>query len=210
MDGELALGAFPAVQKFWEGGEFKFMGSGIRYHKIAFFSVKVYDLGLYVETDAARAALQKLKDAGRLGDYNDDVMCTALLEGGFNKLLQIHMLRSVALGDFFDSLNESLEPRLAKTGDTGLMKPFEDWFQGKSLSNGSNMLTMWEGAGSGALVGDLFAPGETDFASRKPGLHIDSANFSHALFDIYMGTDDPKIPPAKKLWAQSARDLIGV
>lgn len=32
---------FPVVERFWEGGEFRFMGSGIYYKKILFIGVKV-------------------------------------------------------------------------------------------------------------------------------------------------------------------------
>ena len=34
-------GNFPQIVKLWAGGEFKFLGSGIKYRKIVFVSIQV-------------------------------------------------------------------------------------------------------------------------------------------------------------------------
>lgn len=36
------LTVFPGQQNFWTGGVFRLLGSGIRYYKLAFFNVKVW------------------------------------------------------------------------------------------------------------------------------------------------------------------------
>ena len=54
------LGDFPPIERFWEGGEFTLMGSGIYYKKILFIGVKVdlsNGLNLYLPADASRHAL---------------------------------------------------------------------------------------------------------------------------------------------------------
>ena len=35
------MGSFPDATKIWTGGEFKLLGSGIKYRKIAFFNIQV-------------------------------------------------------------------------------------------------------------------------------------------------------------------------
>ena len=39
--GKRRVGGFMPQQKFWRGGDYVFLGSGIRYHKFGWFDVKV-------------------------------------------------------------------------------------------------------------------------------------------------------------------------
>jgi hypothetical protein len=50
-------------------------------------------VALYVETETARAELQRLKKEGFFKDYSEDSLCAALSVGKFRKLLQIQLLR---------------------------------------------------------------------------------------------------------------------
>eukprot|EP00891_Asterochloris_glomerata_P000771 jgi/Astpho2/771/Aster-00630 len=76
--------------------------AGIRYHKIAFISVKVkvYAVALYVEKATAQAELRRMAQEGQLHDKSVDAMCRALFNGNFCKVVELHMLRSVSTEDF--------------------------------------------------------------------------------------------------------------
>eukprot|EP00884_Botryococcus_braunii_P009435 jgi/Botrbrau1/18493/Bobra.0072s0072.1 len=199
------VGDFPPEEKLWEGGDFKFLGSDIKYKKIIFVDVQIYRIALYVETESAKAELKRLQKEGFITDFSEESLCKALSAGKFRKLLQIQFLRSVTLSQFQTELEKDLKPRLEKTGDQGLLQPFFDFFKGKDLSYLSQLLALWEV--EGVLTGGLFPPGFDDFADAKVTIGLPSENFCLALFDIYIGSDSIT-PNGRKKWAEAALELL--
>ncbi len=150
------------MQTFWEGGECANLGFGTRTKKIGFIGfkvpwhltvfgaftqdliygvcVQVYNVALYVEADPAKATLQ-------LSDPSTDSVCSALLNGQFQKVLQIHMLRDVTSTQFKDGLRENLVPNLKKYGGDEHLETFMDFFSDKKIGNGSEIPLLWSGNG---------------------------------------------------------------
>ncbi len=102
--------------------------------------VQVYNVALYVEADPAKATLQ-------LSDPSTDSVCSALLNGQFQKVLQIHMLRDVTSTQFKDGLRENLVPNLKKYGGDEHLETFMDFFSDKKIGKGSEIPLLWSGDG---------------------------------------------------------------
>ncbi|KAK9841589.1 hypothetical protein WJX74_008401 [Apatococcus lobatus] len=201
------LTVFPGQQSFWTGGVFRLLGSGIRYYKLAFFSVKVYELALFAEDSTCAASLQNLKAQGFFRDLSDQTCCAALSAGSFKKMLVYHMLRSVTRAQFVDRLLEDLRPRLQKTGDEGLLPPFISYFNDKSFEAGTQFLMLW--TEEGVLEGGVFPARQQDFVHVQPTLRLPSQNLCKAIFDIYLEPDTP-VPDARQQWIASVRRAVGV
>ena len=101
---------------------------------------------MYVEEKGAKAEFLKLQEAGFFKDHDEETMCKALLEGSFNKLLQIRLLRSVTPSQLTGEIGRDLEPRLAKTGNEALWNKFEDYVGDRSLNKGVNFMALVHGS----------------------------------------------------------------
>jgi len=83
----------------------------------------------------------------QLSDPSTDSVCSALLNGQFQKVLQIHMLRDVTSTQFKDGLRENLVPNLKKYGGDEHLETFMDFFSDKKIGNGSEIPLLWSGDG---------------------------------------------------------------
>jgi hypothetical protein len=193
---------FPLVQKLWMGDEFRTVGAGCRTKKIAIINVKVYAIALYVEAEKGARELG-IRDRGGFFETEDDY-CSALVDGGFLKALQIQLVRDVDGGTFVDALNEALQPRLSLSGELAVLDTFKAFFDGKKLSNGTNIVLLYRG--DGTL--DVVVKDKQDTLDKaSPDLSIPSAGLCRALFEIYLGTKS-LVPDAKKEWAKGAKELL--
>lgn len=117
------------------------MGAALRAKKVAFVAVKVYAVALYVEADLAARELG-VRDRGGFFE-NDDDYCSALVDGGFNKVLQIQLARDIEGSQFVEALEESLRPRLSLSGETSTLEEFSNFFQSRKLAKGTNIWLMY-------------------------------------------------------------------
>jgi len=106
--------------------------------------IQVYNIVLYVEAAPAKATLQ-------FPDSSPNSVCNALLNGQFQKVLQIHMLRDVTSTQFKDGLRENLVPNLKKHGGDEYLETFMDFFSDKKIGKGSEIPLLWSGEVSSML-----------------------------------------------------------
>lgn len=200
-------GDFPLQQTFWKGGsQFVLLGSGVRYYKLGFISVKVYGLAMYVEQNTAMAEIARLKSQGQFkdGDMSVERMCSVLGSLNVTKVVQMHLMRSISSKQFTDAIAEALKPRLQGTSAYSLIAGFERYFAAKSLSTDCNVPIMNTGGG---LELDLMVPGNTDFAQLTPNETISSPQFAAALFDIWLRADTP-VTGAREHWTEQLKQMI--
>ena len=107
--------------------------------------MQIYEVALYVEEKGARAEFLRLHKAGFFKQLDEETMSKALLEGRFNKLLQIRLLRSVTPSQLIGEIGRDLEPRLAKTGNEALWNKFKNYVGDKSLGKGVNFMALIHG-----------------------------------------------------------------
>jgi hypothetical protein len=179
------------------------MGAGVRSKKIALFGVKVYAVALFVE--AAKAAHELgVRDRGGFFE-NDDDFCSALVDGGFIKALQIELVRDVEGATFVEALNEALRPRMALTGETAILEQFRAFFGEKKLGKGTNIVLMYR---TDATL-DVAVRGSRpeSWAAETPGLSIPSPSLARALFEVFLG-EKSVVPDARKEFANGARALL--
>jgi hypothetical protein len=117
------------------------MGAGLRTKKIAIINVKVYAIAFYVEAEKAARELG-VRDRGGFFESDDDY-CSALVDGGFNKVLQIELARDVEGSQFVEALEEALRPRMALSGETSVLEQFAAFFQQRKLTKGTNIWMMY-------------------------------------------------------------------
>ena len=92
------------------------MGTGIRRRTI--FRVKVYAFGLYVDADAARAALVDFAGATAEALERDQRFTRRLLDLDFGMALRLVMTRTVSGGDVADAFDEALPRECRGPGPT--------------------------------------------------------------------------------------------
>ncbi|KAL3159218.1 hypothetical protein ABBQ32_011195 [Trebouxia sp. C0010 RCD-2024] len=197
---------FPQVAKFWQGESYRCMGAGVRTKKVAFVGVKVYAVALYVEAEPAANELGIRHRGGFFTDDSDDDYNLALTDGAFSKLIQVQLVRKIEGEQFFGAIEEALTPRLGVTGEMATLNNFKQFFHGKSLEKGTNILLLWKTEG----VLDVVAksnPDSQDYSQVKPDLSIESPGLCRALFEVYTGSSSV-VPEAKKSWADGARRLL--
>lgn len=194
---------FTCAMLYRVGEDYRAMGAGVRTKKIAFIGVKVYAVALYVE--AAKAAHELgVRDRGGFFE-NDDDFCSALVDGGFIKGLQIELLRDVDGATFVEALNDALRPRLVLAGESLTLNKFGAIFQGKKLTKGTNILLVY---GTDATLDVSIReqrPG--DWSAELPDASIPSPSLCRALFEVFLGQASV-VPEARKEWAQGARALL--
>lgn len=197
---------FPEVTKFWQGDTYRCMGAGVRTKKVAFVGVKVYAVAMYVEAEAAANELGIRNRGGFFQGNSDDDYNQALTDGAFSKLLQVQLVRKIEGEQFFSAIEEALTPRLGVTGEMATLNKFKQFFDGKSLEKGTNILLLWKTEGVLDVVAKTH-PDSQDYSQVKPDLTIESPGLCRALFEVYTGSNTV-VPEAKKAWADGARQLI--
>lgn len=197
---------FPQVTQFWHGEKYRCMGAGVRSKKVAFVGVKVYAVAMYVEAEAAGRELGVRHRGGFFQDNSNDDYVLALTDGAFNKLLQIQLVRKVEGEQFFGAIEEALTPRLSVTGEMSTLNKFKQFFHGKSLEKGTNVLLLWKTEGSLEVLVKS-DPVSQDYSQAQPDLKIDSPGLCRALFEVYTGSNSV-VPDAKVTWAEGAKLLL--
>lgn len=197
---------FPEVTKFWHGEPFRCMGAGVRTKKVAFINVKVYAVALFVEAEAAARELGVRHRGGFFSDDSNDDYNQALTDGAFSKLLQVQLVRKIEGDQFFEAIEEALTPRLRITGELSTLTKFKEFFNGRSLEKGTNILLLWKTEGVLEVVANPESGG-ADYSQVKPDLTIESPGLCRALFEVYMGSS-AVVPDAKAAWAEGARKLV--
>ena len=99
---------------------------------------QVYNVALFIEAAPAKTSLH-------LSSTSPDSVCDALVNGPFEKVLQIHMLRDVTIKQFQDGLKENLIPNLKKYGGTEHLESFMSFFEDKSIVKGAEIPLLWSG-----------------------------------------------------------------
>jgi len=81
------------------------------------FESQVYAIALYVE--AAKAAQElKIRDRGEFfKDGESSSFCDAIMDGAFNKALQIELVRDVTGDQFVGAIEEAIGPKIRFIGD---------------------------------------------------------------------------------------------
>ena len=179
------------------------MGATVRSKKIAFIGVKVYAIALYVEAEKA-AHEMGVRDRGGFFD-NDGDFCSALVDGGFIKTLQIELVRDVDGSTFVEALNEALTPRMSLTGELSTLGKFKSFFEEKKLTKGTNVTLMYR---TDATLDVAVTPGKIpDWNGRVADLSIPSPSLCRALFEVFLG-ENSVVPDGRKEWANGARALL--
>jgi hypothetical protein len=155
-------------------------GTGIRTK--TFLKVKVYAFGLYVDADAARAALSGF--AGRTSKEleKDQEFYGQLLEMGFPMTLRLVMTRGVGGDDMADAFDGALRPRVQRAatemnmpGGEDALGEFRAYFNVDELTKFSELVfTCADGTLMSSVRGEVKA-------------EIDSPALCWALFDVYIG-----------------------
>jgi len=193
---------FPLAQKFWEGETTRCLGATTRSKKIVFVNVKVYSVAAYVEAEKAAKELA-IRERGGFFESDDD-FCQALMDGAFNKVLVLRLLRDVEGQQFVDALNKHLVPRMQLAGEMSKLEQFMAYVGGKSLTNNTEVVMFWN------VVGDmevLVVPQAGDYATLKPELRVQSLALCRGLFETFMGSSSV-VPEGRPLWAAGAKQLL--
>ncbi|GIL70578.1 hypothetical protein Vretimale_3698 [Volvox reticuliferus] len=196
---------FLLAQKFWQGEAYRCLGAGTRSKQIVFVNVKVYSVAAYVEADRAAKELG-IRERGGFFETDDDY-CSAILDGAFNKVLALHLVRDVTGEQFTEAINKSLLPRMQLAGDTASLDQFNAYFNSKNLANNSEVLLLWSVAGDLEV---LVTPPTTfphEYGEAKPELRINSPALGRGLFEIFLGSS-PVVPDARTEWAKGAKALL--
>lgn len=165
------------------GAEQRLTGTGLRERFVLFIGVHVYAFGLYVDADAAGAALAAFagRSAGELA--GDERFYERLLDLEFAMTLRLVMVRTVAGGDVATAFDDALRPRMAAVGaggpgDAEALERFRGYFDAPEITTGTEILFACtpEGRLTSAVGG----------AEQVP---IDSQALCRSLFDVYLGRE---------------------
>ena len=167
------------------------MGTGIRQRTI--FRVKVYAFGLYVDANAARAALADFAGATADALGRDGRFTRRLLDLDFGMALRLVMTRTVSGRDVADAFDDALRPRMPGAG----RGPAGD-AAAAALARLRGYLDIDEVRRDAEIVFSCGPVGRlamtVDGAQRPP---IESQALCRALFDIYLG-EDPIEPDGRR------------
>eukprot|EP00884_Botryococcus_braunii_P003095 jgi/Botrbrau1/12787/Bobra.117_1s0006.1 len=128
----------------------------------------------------------------------------ALIDGAFNKALQIQLVRDIDGKTFYTALEEALAQPLKLRGDSASLEKFGAFFQDQKLAKGTNVTLLWR---QPAALEVIAAPAGTDLANASPPLTIESPSLCRVLFERYLG-EDSLVPLARASWASGARALL--
>jgi hypothetical protein len=154
-------------------------GTGVRTR--TFLKVKVYAFGLYVDADAARAALGTWAGKSAADLQRDDAFYAKLLERGFAMTLRLVMTRNVDGATMAEAFDGALRPRVVEAAGKGMpggeaaLDEFRGFFASE-VPNATEMVFSCTPEGHFAT---------TVAGERKPDIH--SPALCWALFDVYLG-----------------------
>lgn len=197
---------FPLVRTFWEGEAQRSMGASVRQKKIAFLGVKVYAVALYVEAERAAKELGVRKRGGFFDDNRNEDYALALVDGAFAKALEIQLVRKVEGAQFADAIAEALEPRMRLTGEMATLDKFKQFFDGRTLEKGTQIVLLWRVEGILEMTVRTAEDG-TDYTRATPDLRIESPGMCRALFEVYLGSNTV-VPDAIHVWAEGTKQLL--
>ena len=158
-------------------------GAGVQ--QATLFRINVYAFGLYVDRDAARAALADYagRPAPRLAE--DEGFYRRLLELEFAMSLRLVLARDLSGADIVTAFDEALRPRLerrqraAGTGmDSTPLQRIRGFFAVDRL-------------GKGAVILFCYHPAEQLTVAVAGNVHdpVRSRPLCEVLFDLYLGTE---------------------
>jgi hypothetical protein len=160
-------------------------GTGIRELTVFIITVQIYAFGLYVDREAARAALADYAVRPASSLAQDVGFYGRLLELEFAMSLRLVMTRDVAGRDVGKAFDEALRPRMARrqaasdaAANRTALQRFRGYFDVGQLASGTEILFSCSPAGrlTTAVAG----------SKRQP---IDSRALCEALFDVYLGAE---------------------
>eukprot|EP00290_Baffinella_frigidus_P010059 CAMPEP_0180159608 /NCGR_PEP_ID=MMETSP0986-20121125/27620_1 /TAXON_ID=697907 /ORGANISM="non described non described, Strain CCMP2293" /LENGTH=228 /DNA_ID=CAMNT_0022109715 /DNA_START=32 /DNA_END=718 /DNA_ORIENTATION=+ len=154
-----------------ETSALRLAGTAVRVKKIAFISIQIYAVGLYVEPAAAATA--KVDS----GNAQSAALFETLLsdKADIPMAVRLVMVRSVTADQMADALRDAVAPRLAHGTDvTGVMAQFRALFD-DALPAGTELVF------SKLKGGKLLA----EIAGKMKG-EIDNRSLSTALFSAYL------------------------
>ncbi|GLI58762.1 hypothetical protein VaNZ11_000342 [Volvox africanus] len=196
---------FLLAQKFWQGEAYRCLGAGTRSKQIVFVNVKVYSVAAYVEADRAARELGVRQRGGFF--ESDDDYCSAILDGAFNKVLTLHLVRDVTGEQFTEAINKSLLPRMQLAGDTASLDQFNAYFNSKNLANNTEVLLLWSMAGDLEVLVTPPISSPQEYGEEKPEMRINSPALGRGLFEIFLGSS-PVVPDARTEWVKGAKALL--
>ena len=175
------------------------MGTGIRQRTI--FRLKVYAFGLYVDADAARAALSEFAGATVEALGRDGRFTRRLLDLDFGMALRLVMTRTVSGGDVAEAFDDALRPRMPRAGAgaddaAAALARLRGHLGVEEVRRDAEIVFSCGPAGRLAMTVDGAAP--PPFESRA---------LCRALFDVYLGDDPIERDGRRNLIAGFARLL---
>ena len=159
----------------------RLMGTGIRQRTI--FRVNVYAFGLYVDADAARAALSEFAETAAVALGRDEGFTRRLLDLDFGMALRLVMTRTVDGGDVADAFDDALRPRMPRAGPdadaaAAALARLRGYLDVDEVRRGTEIVFSCGPTGRLAM--------SVEDAERPP---IESRALCRALFDVYLGED---------------------
>jgi hypothetical protein len=173
-------------------------GMGIRTK--TFLKVKVYAFGLYVDRDAAAAALADWKGDMWNDLQKDDSFYAKLLTMEVPMTLRLVMTRDVGGEDMAEAFDGALRPRVQAVaaempGGDAALDQFRTYFSVEEMTNGSELIfTCADGTLSSSVKGEVMDD-------------IESPALCWALFDVYLG-EDPVSKDGKKNVVQNFPNIL--
>ena len=156
-------------------------GAGV--HQATLFRINVYAFGLYVDREAARAALRDYagRPAPRLAE--DEGFYRRLLDLEFAMSLRLVLARDLSGADIAKAFDEALRPRLERRAagagmDRTPLQRIRGYFAVDRLGKGTAILF-------------CYYPAEQLTVAVAGNVHesIRSRTLCEVLFDLYLGTD---------------------
>ncbi|GLC45102.1 hypothetical protein PLESTB_001468500 [Pleodorina starrii] len=196
---------FLLAQKFWQGEAYRCLGAATRSKKIVFVNVQVYSIASYVEADKAAHELG-VRHRGGFFETDDDY-ASAILDGAFNKVLALHLVRDVTGEQFTEAINKTLLPRMQLSGDTASLDQFNTYFNSKNLVKGTEVLLLWSMTGELDVLVTPPVTAPREYGEAKPELRIASPALGRGLFEMFLG-GSPVVPEARTEWVKGAKSLL--
>ncbi|CAM6084544.1 unnamed protein product [Calypogeia fissa] len=166
--------------------ELALVGAGVREKKIAFFKVKVYAVGFYIDASSlVDTPLSSWKGKSGSELSKDEAFFKALMVAPVEKALRIVLARDVDGSQFWGALDEALAPRLKTAGAAGqeALTKFGNVFKDLALKQGTSVLLTWSQPATMQVAVD----GSSN--SATPDATIESAALLFSTFDVYLGKD---------------------
>lgn len=185
------------------GHEIQHMLTGTGIRTKTFLKVKVYAFGLYVDAEAARAALSGYADETAKDLEKNDEFYDEILAMGFPMTLRLVMTRDVGGEDMADAFDGALRPRVQMAaaamnmpGGEEALEEFRTYFSVEEMTKESELVfTCVDGTLMSSVRGEV-----------KP--EIQNSALCWALFDVYLG-EDPISGDGKKKVIAGFPQLLG-